>query len=464
MATQADAYDDAIADDKADPGKRQHEREVARKKIRAEIKKLDTEIFMYTKKIESIQAAVDAETKVLNTLKQFVISYNNSHPTPRSPEEAAEFAAKVTNVNNQQKKLDFAIAGLAKTKKLKKEAEEKRKQLNNKLRLPSGHGSSAPKVTVPTDKNDATIVTPTPPTNDGTQTVADSVKMTEVWKYNAPMVKEAYFSYSGIQDKLQYGTTMDRFKFEDAKNAWKGVIGGVGTIQMNKEFAQMMAPTKIAESDRAKAAAKAKDKTYRKFDNQLYGFRFLYNPTSVGLAWGQQSQTVPSFEASGADKSFPISVGLIASTISFSLMLNRIEDFNQIDENGKYTSPGDKKITDTLNNPNPMNKVLGAYPTPVSEAERKIIYERGTMYDLEYLFRTIMGPNGNFQSGMNGFTADRGWIRPTVVELHLGAGMRYRVQIQELSVNHAVFNSRMVPILSTVNITARRFNDFPKPK
>ena len=390
-----------------------------------------------------------------------MISYNIDHPVPRSPAEAEEFASRVTNVNNQQKALDSAIANLAKITKLKKDAEEKRNQLKNKLRLPSGHGSSAPKVTTPADKNE------TPPKgteDDGTDVIADPVLMSLNWKYNAPMVKEAYFSYSGIQDKLQYGTTMDRFKFTNAENAWKGVIGGVGTIQMNREFAQMMAPSKIAESDRAKAAKKAEDGTYRKFDNNLYGFRFLYNPTSVGLAWGQQAQTVPSFEASGADKSFPISVGLIASTVSFSLMLNRIEDFNQIDENGKYTSPGDKKLTDTLNNPNPMNKVLGAYPTPVSEAERKMIYERGTMYDLEYLFRTIMGPNGNFQSGMNGFTADRGWIRPTVVELHLGAGMRYKVQIQELSVNHAVFNSRMVPILSTVNITARRFNDFPKPK
>jgi len=334
--------------------------------------------------------------------------------------------------------------------------------------LPSGHGSSwsgPPVVTKPDDKNDTTPYVPPKGTEDGTEEVAPPVQMTVgKYKYNAPMVKEAYFSFSGIQDKLQSGTTMDRFKFTDANNAWKGVVGGIGTIQMNYEFAQMMAPTKIAESDRAAAAKKAKDKTYRKFDNNLYGFRFLYNPTSVGLAWGQVSQTVPSFEASGADKSFPMSVGLMASTVSFSLMLNRIEDFNNIDENGKYTSPGDKKLTDTLNNPNPMNTVLGAYPTPVSEEDRKMIYERGTMYDLEYLFRTIMGPNGDFRSNINGMTADRGWIRPTVVELHLGAGMRYKVQIQELSINHAVFNSRMVPILSTVNMTVRRFNDFPKPK
>jgi hypothetical protein len=63
---------------------------------------------------------------------------------------------------------------------------------------------------------------------------------------------------------------------------------------------------------------------------------------------------------------------------------------------------------------------------------------------------------------LNGQTADRGWIRPTFVELHLGAGMRYRVRVIQLAVTHSIFNSRMVPILSSVKLVLGRFNDGPE--
>jgi hypothetical protein len=83
------------------------------------------------------------------------------------------------------------------------------------------------------------------------------------------------------------------------------------------------------------------------------------------------------------------------------------------------------------------------------------------MHDLEYFFKTNNGPNGTFTSPYNGLTADSGWLRPSSMELHLGAGMRYRVRINEISINHAIFNARMVPILSTVRFVCGRFNDGP---
>jgi hypothetical protein len=39
--------------------------------------------------------------------------------------------------------------------------------------------------------------------------------------------------------------------------------------------------------------------------------------------------------------------------------------------------------------------------------------------------------------------------------------MRYRIRINEVSINHAIFNNRMVPILSTVRFVCGRFNDGP---
>ena len=70
-----------------------------------------------------------------------------------------------------------------------------------------------------------------------------------------------------------------------------------------------------------------------------------------------------------------------------------------------------------------------------------------------------MGVNATYKSMLNGYTADKGWLQGTPVDLHLGDGLRYQVRIGSLDVNHTIFNDRMVPILSTVNITCHRFYD-----
>jgi hypothetical protein len=134
---------------------------------------------------------------------------------------------------------------------------------------------------------------------------------------------------------------------------------------------------------------------------------------------------------------------LLSSVLEFEVYLNRIADFQQIVKGGGFTG----------NNP---------YPIIVPTEDIAEIYEKGTMYDLEYLFKTINGPNATFVSALNGSTADRGWLRPTFVELHLGRSMRYRVRISEFSVNHIIFNQNMTPIFSTVKFTCSRFNDGPE--
>jgi hypothetical protein len=102
------------------------------------------------------------------------------------------------------------------------------------------------------------------------------------------------------------------------------------------------------------------------------------------------------------------------------------------------------------------------YPNPTpDDTERKVIWKRGTMYDLEYLFRSMGGPYADYKSGLNGTTADRGWLQPIPVELHLGTGLHYLVRVSSLDVKHIMFNERMVPILSTVNINCTRYYDSP---
>jgi hypothetical protein len=192
------------------------------------------------------------------------------------------------------------------------------------------------------------------------------------------------------------------------------------------------------------------------------------------MAWGVQQETVPSFEASGQDLVNPIASGLVTSTLSFSLMLNRIRDMHYLDANGLKVIEGvsndgsdlDQIKAATQNIRQLTSTITGVvngkspYPDGTKVEDLKEIYQKGTMYDMEYLFRTIQGPHGNFQSNINGWTADKGWMRPSIVEVHLGNRLRYRARITELSINHAVFDARMVPILSTVNMTLARFNDY----
>lgn len=312
-------------------------------------------------------------------------------------------------------------------KKANESIEKYRKQIEDLTPITLGQKPLAP---------EKTTVLPGAPA-----VTAPSFNFSTEYKYNAPMVTSAYLRRGLQADSISGssifnsdteikipGTSINYPYFLDARNSWKGIGGGKGTIQMDKDLIN-----KIAEQQQNSSL---------KFDRQLYGFKFMYNPTSVSMAWDVSQQMSPTFVGSGQDKFNPISAGLLSSVVEFELYLNRIADFGQVGEGGI---------------------IVGANPYPVGVPEEDLaqIYEKGTMYDLEYLFKTLNGPNATFTSKLNGITADRGWLRPTVVELHLGKSMRYRVRVSDFAVNHIIFNNNMVPIFSTVKLTCARFNDSP---
>lgn len=286
--------------------------------------------------------------------------------------------------------------------------------------------------------NGAAAATTPAVTNDGSRvTTSTNGGGANDWKkgykYNAPMVKSAYFqSDKGISQSLQgkstQGNNLHIGSWNDGKEAWRGTKGGRGVIQMDRESISTI--------------REAQEQSIIKLDNNMYGFKFLYNPKEVGMAWGIMDQMDPTYVASGQDAFQVISAGLMSSSVTLTLVLNRIEDMSYLDADGNY------------------NTALSPYPgAEVPLKDRKEIYEKGTMYDVEYLFKTLNGPRGEFLSEINGTTADRGWLRPSIVELHLGARMRYRVRVQSLSITHTMFNTRMVPIFSSISLTVGRFND-----
>ena len=46
-----------------------------------------------------------------------------------------------------------------------------------------------------------------------------------------------------------------------------------------------------------------------------------------------------------------------------------------------------------------------------------------------------------------------------ITELHLGAGLRYKVRLNGITVKHIIFNERMVPMFSIVSLNLARYYD-----
>ena len=296
-----------------------------------------------------------------------------------------------------------------------------------------------PKIKVTVAKQTKTTTKPKPqPAGGNPNSSAGGGDQVVVYKYNAPMTRTAYLN-PGLtvnnvndpspQQQTTARTISDPGNYERAENAWKGVTGSKGTIQMSRSFV-----TSLYSSSTAQKAD---------YDDKLYGFKFLYNPKEVAMSWGIATGVNWEVVQSGQDKSSPVSLGLLNSTISFSVLLNRTNDMSYLDANGLIAG------------------IKDPYPFTVPTADLQEIYNRGTMYDMEYLFKTIMGLNATYDSGLNGRTADAGWLNGLPVELHLGDGLRYLVRIGSLEINHMIFNDRMVPILSSVNMTCHRFYDTP---
>lgn len=383
------------------------------------------------------QLSAAAKRATINTYKQKIEGYQKDIKKQKDIIKVQETNVKryssIINTSTNQVEIDQAITDRTAVRSLITAANNKIASITKSITNTQNQiNKLISKKPVVTDKGN----------NNGsgdagnTQGGGVDVQFSTDYKYNAPLVAGAYLSKGIAADSL--GGTLNRSEsgfpinapvFTDAYNAWRGVTGGRGTIQMDRKYV-------------ANIAAGQAD-TAAKLDPQMYGFKFLYNPTTVQMGWGVNMMVDPPFESSGQDIFNPISSGLISSTVVFEVLINRIADFSQLNSDGSYK---------------------GAYPygqVDVSQEDRKQIYERGTMYDLEYFFKTINGPHATFTSMYNGVTADSGWLRASSMELHLGSGMRYRVRLNDLSVNHAMFNNRMVPILSTVKFVCGRYNDGP---
>lgn len=257
-----------------------------------------------------------------------------------------------------------------------------------------------------------------------------------IWKFNAPMINNLGALENGsLPNMLPAGPAATG----DAKTFWSENMGGKGTFQMDRQI-----NTAAFKADSKKAA----DAIKRPFDPNYYGFKFHYNPTTLNMSWAGVMGANPVFEAANLDPAIPMQQNLFASTVNFVVILNRIQDLAELTATGSYK-----------NGKNP-------YSIEVSPEDRLDIVQKGTMYDLEYLFRAMHGfaASANYDSNLMGRTKDPGWLPVRPIELHLGKKLRYRVRVTSMEVSHKIFSTSMVPIFSEVSFSCMRYWDGPVAK
>jgi hypothetical protein len=265
-------------------------------------------------------------------------------------------------------------------------------------------------------------------------------KRTFKWKYNAPMVTYAYWNSSDGNTLATNFTFGGRYP-EKTTDALKDSFltgGSKGIIQMDAESVFKMQH----EKPNPKGAKK---------DNTAYGFRFHYNPTTLNMTYSMINSVSPEEIASGRDQINPI-IPLAQGGFSVDIWLNRIEDLSFLDSQGFM--PNDNGLT--------VSELgSGLYSEDVSTEDLKAIYEKGTMYDLEYLFRACGTGIADYNSVLRGKTSDRGWLTGAAVECHFGSNLRYKGRLMSLNVDHIFFDERMVPTLTKVSLQFARYYDSP---
>jgi hypothetical protein len=385
----------------------------------------------YKKRVESQKDSVqDIEAKIAKNEKDLK-SANTAY------KKAGD--ALILDPNNATKKAAYKTAQI-KVQDLQRQKGALNTGLNAAKNALSAYNSVLTKLTDITNQTSTSLLNNNSTGNSQGDNATGGPTIIKKYYYNAPAMRSIYFTSNSIQNNL---TTSEKSLPSEMLNAltdaFKTPNGNRGVIQTYSETAKHL---QKQLTDKQKKA---------KYDTKPYGFRFHYNPTSVSLTYGSMDKLAPELmrdEMQAFNPVTPINVG----GLSFEIYLNRIEDLALIRSDGTIA------IEDVLY---PSSTL---YPEVVDPAELKQIYRKGTMYDLEYLFRAIHGGGNDYNSILRGKTSDLGWISRAAVEVHLGDGLRFLVSLNNIGVNHVLFNERMVPTLTVLTIQGSRFMDSPVTK
>lgn len=296
----------------------------------------------------------------------------------------------------------------------------------DKLRPTNADGTKAPRLTAKKSVNSNA-------SNNGTYGTATLTKPGSMpLNYNASAVKDAYFSSSPFFNAEMNFKGNQPAAVAKASNLWQGSKGSKGMIVTS------------ATTLKAWNSGASRPQGAKVGDNLNYGFQFQYNPGTVAMNYYTAPNIDVGLQTSGQDLFNLAGVAGSQGSINFDIIINRVMDFRN------FTPTGQPKEGAKENYSKP----------PQTIEEWRDLWNKGTMYDVEYLLRTIMG--FTLDSYLRGTkTSDMGWLPATPVELHLGNKLRYWGTINSLDLKHVIFNERMVPMFTTVSISFARLPDYP---
>ena len=183
---------------------------------------------------------------------------------------------------------------------------------------------------------------------------------------------------------------------------------------------------------------KLKELVSAKGATNQWGFRFMYNPSTFGYQSSSNNSVDWTLGASD-----PATLLTGNSAVNVEVYINRIPDL-------KY-----------LRLKNPKVPEAQVYGRDLTEIEKQGILNRGTEYDIEFLYRVLNGDPLKesllLSTKYKGATADFGYTTGVPCWLVLNENLRYYGSVASFSVSHAMFDLNMVPMLSTVNITFARY-------
>lgn len=267
----------------------------------------------------------------------------------------------------------------------------------------------------------------------GSQTVSGTPKTVskQELQYNASTVRESYLS----------STPAFTERFRISGNS-PSAVGKATDLWTSAKTSKGMIVTSAA-TIKAWNSGSQKTTSSDLASNHNYGFQFMYNPGTVNMNYYTSPNVDVALMTSGQDLFNLTGVSGSQGSIGFQVIINRVFDMQYFDKNGVKRTGAET-----------------AYSKPPADNEWRDLYNKGTMYDVEYLLRTLMGTTMNsYLRGTN--TADMGWLPAMPVELHLGKSLRYLGTINNISLNHTIFDERMVPLFTTVDISFARLPDYP---
>ena len=180
-----------------------------------------------------------------------------------------------------------------------------------------------------------------------------------------------------------------------------------------------------------------------------WGFQFLWNPTQISTSVQRNANLVPQAMDAFAGRA-PLFPGTEA--LSFVAVINRVNDFacfKAAPDQAPYHAEMYPKSAGAGNNTSALIKDLML---------------KGTMADIEFIFKMINGDGANGATWTNALgrkTADINFLAPTPVAVQFGPNadsLSYVGWVESISVSHQMFTEDMIPVHSEVTINMSTYS------